>query len=658
MIPTTLPSHISPSKSSMSESKPTVKHGRLRIQLINCYLNVPVKRPYVIVTMGDQIHQSSISEYSQGNWNECFEFYVSFHAQIFDTIQLDLYDSYMLLPDRHIGRAEIRLRQLEGMPETFTSYYEIWDKRLSTGATSSVSRKKTMAANMGALEATISYVYQSNGGSEVDHSHNISRYSPTVDQLAAENFQRQLVNQRAQETDVKFRKYEERGKKPTLAEEDGYPDDSDSDNERRRRPISYSVRRASRTELVQSEPRTPPASTPASTTVFSTVTSWLGLSSQSSASTDHTREMQQMTEEHAPSPDLLQEENESLKTYPILDAIGSWTVTKETNQVLRAIGKLLAAFGQGFELSHMQILTGFSVVEKFYNDIPRDRTWDTVESLSEIDLASHFWRFSVATYGWKGVNFLGHGNGYISDAVRNQSDTLSVREYLSLPKEDMLAYEFRSTEAFRPSYFIARDRSTNSIVLCIRGTMSIFDTMTDLVCEYEPWKGGYVHKGMKSSALWFFQHIAPKLVAYTNKHSTSALYIVGHSLGAATAAILTILLLDYMDEFQQGKEEPFTLQCFGYAPACGLSLDLAEKYQDHIQSIVFADDFVSKLSYGSMMDIKELILAGAEAAKHLSLSQLFFTGEPTGPEWKTAFDRVAEARKRCLDSMSNPRFSS
>ena len=136
--------------------------------------------------------------------------------------------------------------------------------------------------------------------------------------------------------------------------------------------------------------------------------------------------------------------------------------------------------------------------------------------------------------------------------------------------------------------------------------------MTDLVCEYEPWRGGLVHKGMKviyimsnfiisvqeqtvsikrvfsrvnyyycsqSAATWFFRHVAPQLVAYCNEHSTNALYIVGHSLGAATAAILTIMLVDFIDEFRGSDCDEFTLKCFGYAPACGLSLDISEKYQ-------------------------------------------------------------------------------
>lgn len=81
------------------------------------------------------------------------------------------------------------------------------------------------------------------------------------------------------------------------------------------------------------------------------------------------------------------------------------------------------------------------------------------------------------------------------------------------------------------------------------------------------------------------------------------------------------------------------------------------RLQDRITSIVFADDFVSKLSYGSMMDVKELILAGAEAAKNIGIGQLFWASETNSEVWKDAFKRISECRKRCLESMSNPRVS-
>lgn len=468
-----------------------------------------------------------MSEYPQGRWHETFEFNVTFHAQLFDTIQLDLYDANILLPDRHVGRAEIRLRNLENMPETFTSYYEIWEKRLSSGASSKVGRTKTMATNVGAIQAKISYAYQkmeptntSGDLADMGNINHIKQMTNTVgqrgmtDEMLAAEFRRHLKHQRELH-DITFRKYEE---KPIQLENDGldYPDESasDRDEEGLRNPLKLT--RQTTASLRQNPPKrnghpngiTPRGELSAIDRMSSMVSSWFGSGPQPSKSTSLSSSSSASSkplEAHEPDPppdsnakeladtiNVLSEEDDSLKTFPLLDTIGSWTVNKETNQVLRAIGRLLAAFvsckegchelytqfstiiqGQGFELSNLQILTGFTILEKFYMELPRDRTWDVVEDLSEIELAAHFWKFSVASYGWKGLNFIGKGNGYISDAMRDHSDALSIIEYLSIPKEDLLAYEFRSAEAFRPSYFIARDRSTNSIVLCIRGTMVI-----------------------------------------------------------------------------------------------------------------------------------------------------------------------------------------
>lgn len=77
--------------------------------------------------------------------------------------------------------------------------------------------------------------------------------------------------------------------------------------------------------------------------------------------------------------------------------------------------------------------------------------------------------------------------------------------------------------------------------------------------------------------------------------------------------------------------------------------------QDIIQSFVFADDVVSKLSYGSMMDVKELIIAGSEAARNLGISEILWSGDPVGEKWQAAFKQIAEVRERCLNTMDNPR---
>ncbi|CAO3591175.1 unnamed protein product [Absidia cylindrospora] len=632
--------------------------------------------------MGDQIHQTSISEYPDGKWNEGFELKVSYHAQLFDTIQLDVYDSYMLLPDRHVGRAEIRLIQLENMPDTFTSCFEIWDKNLSSGASSFANRKTATTSSVGVLQAQNAYQFQSithysfDGklqnrgqspntvlGTDSDDSTSTPGESSERDSTEASNF-RQQIQQYRDARIIQFRKYDEGDPCGTNIDDDEQQqqqqqhslyrlddkldcftstgisshkrtlDDHDSESINNQ-SLTFSVDGTNsnimyHTDHLPVTTGTTQQSQPEEKkSMMESVSSWfafwnpLHLTPSNVTTTNR-------NDTGSNKVDILNDMDGSLKPYPILDTFGAWAISKETNQVLRAIRKLLAAFGQGFELSNLQVLIGSAVVEMFYQELTRERTWDLVKDLSEMQLASHLWRFSMASYGWKGLNFIGQGNGYFLDATRYHSNARSLMEHLSLTSQDLLAYEFRSGQAFRPSYFIAHDRATDSIVLSIRGTMSSFDTMTDLVCDYEPWKGGLVHKGMKTSAMWFFDHLAPKLIAYINSQPISALYC---------------------------KPDSFVLQCIGYAPACGLSLDLSEKYKDHIQSVVFADDAVSKLCYGTMMDLKQMIIAGYEATQHVGISALLWSNNGSGKQkWEEVFKLVAECRQRCIESQENPRL--
>ncbi|GAB5591151.1 hypothetical protein Unana1_06051 [Umbelopsis nana] len=631
-------------------------------------LNVPVQRPYIKLTLGDQSFTTSVSDFQEGRWFEGFEFKVTYHAQLFDTIHMDLYDSNTFFSDRHVGRAEIRLRHLEGLPEVFTSYYEIWDKKLSASS-SVIGRRKVLSANIGAIQSRIYYRYQKDNNSHGEKVLGLNApgfYVSTSQSLITEEqitseFERHLKYQRERnKAGITFRKYEEdnaagENNLDNYEEYDDYDDDGDDDDTRLSRPLSSKPeKKASEATLTESLAEKPAKSSWSSMFGF-------GSTTKTEASIASTRTSSSATLHDSRSVNAfggMVDDDETLKSYPLLDTLGTWTTTKETNQVLRSIGKLLAAFGQGFELSHLQVLVGFTVLEKFYTDLPKSRTWDLVTDLGEIEPAAHFWKFSIAAYGWKGLTFIGKSNGILTNATRKHSDALSVVEYLSLPKEDLLAYEFRTGEVFRPSYFIARDPDSFDRDYFL--PQSAFDTLTDLVCEYEQWKGGLVHRGMKSSALWFFRNVAPQLIAYTNQHATSALYIVGHSLGSSTAAILTIMLLDYIDEFRKSADhsdnQDFQIKCFGFAPACGLSLELSERYKDHIQSYVFGDDVVSKMSYGSMMDVKELVIASSEAAHGMSLSKVFLSGQPDSSSWKPIFDSVADCRAKCLESLANPRL--
>lgn len=269
----------------------------------------------------DQYYKTSISEYPQGKWNEGFELKVTYHNQLFDTIQLDLYDSYTFFMDKHIGRAEIRIRNLEGMPEIFTSYYEVLEKKLSMGATSQVSRKALMTSGVGAIQAQIAYQYISSVTENenqdlsemnwlIDKQTHVLSTKDLSDQELILEFNQLLKNQRGEHGDIQFQKFEQQ-----YPEEEEPSIPSDEPSFKSRAPV-------------ENEPKT--------NTVFETVSSFFGF--------PPSPPMEKKPLQSPPPLDVLNTEDESLKSFPILDTIGSWTMAKETSQVLRAIGKLLVAF--------------------------------------------------------------------------------------------------------------------------------------------------------------------------------------------------------------------------------------------------------------------------------------------------------------------------
>lgn len=122
-------------------------------------------------------------------------------------------------------------------------------------------------------------------------------------------------------------------------------------------------------------------------------------------------------------------------------------------------------------------------------------------------------------------------------------------------------------------FFVAIDYTQKKIVVSIRGTLSMKDILTDLNAEAEvlplnpprdDWLG---HKGMVQTAIYIRQKLEEENIIEKalnknperNTH-TFGLVLVGHSLGAGTAAILAILM----------KPEYPSLQCFSYSPPGGL----------------------------------------------------------------------------------------
>ncbi|KAJ1950780.1 hypothetical protein IWQ62_006512, partial [Dispira parvispora] len=265
----------------------------------------------------------------------------------------------------------------------------------------------------------------------------------------------------------------------------------------------------------------------------------------------------------------------------------------------------------------------------------------------------------MATYGWKGLYFFGKGGrGILVDSMASQSDLHCVKTYLGILEEDLLLHQFNPLALFQPGYFIAHDRFTDAIVLSIRGTMSTQDTLVDLVCEYQKWKGGLVHSGIKAAANWLMVEVVPKALAHAQRLGVRRLVIAGHSLGGSSAALLTMMLLEHAfststveitdpnASIPMGPGLNLQLHCYAYGPAPCVSRNLVQWYQDYISCFVYREDVVCRLSYGSMVGFKAMVTAAAELADALPQELL-------RARWQFPEDLVPWVTT-CVDTLGNP----
>ncbi|KAI8050911.1 hypothetical protein BDF22DRAFT_112166 [Syncephalis plumigaleata] len=616
-------------------------------------LNVPATKLYVRLSLGDQIYQTSISEQDNGRWHEGFEFDVSFHNQLFGVCQLDLYDMRYLLPDRHLGRAEISLAHLRSMPDQFTTFYEFWDRRHTVANLGQAALSRTLSSNIGAIQVRIGHRFtQQTNRYSIGTDFHILAASPSMYAHLDQRFQRRLRAAVSKAAEREFIKTEQDSNgdpssfQPSFDADDDDDDDDDDD-------ILDSNNNSNNDQL--------PRSLVNDNTVDVNVS--------------------------------ITRSDKRVSNRTMMEYLSDLLVTDETRQVLKAIMRLYMIFGQGLEVGHVELLAGISILRSYHAQISIIRTGIKVQRLMDIDLPAHFYRFCMASYGWRGLNFFGKGNGIIRDSIRKHSDAASVREYLSLQDDELLAYEFHAGLVFRPSYFIAIDKETDSIVLCIRGTMSIMDTLTDLVCDYQQWKGGLVHAGILSAAQWFFTDVVPQILAYCRQHDMRRIRIIGHSLGGSTASVLTILLVDYLrmldnidvnDEKREEEQErmkngmdqdsrsstPSTesktkadiksrllpgdmdVHGYSYGAACCVSLDISRQYADIIDAYVLDNDLVPRLSYGSVMDMKSMVLCAAGLTeRHYEevVSFGFLSNKVTDEEWQSRYRLLDASRQRLTD---------
>ncbi|KOM45476.1 hypothetical protein LR48_Vigan06g078200 [Vigna angularis] len=191
-----------------------------------------------------------------------------------------------------------------------------------------------------------------------------------------------------------------------------------------------------------------------------------------------------------------------------------------------------------------------------------------------------------------------------------------------------------ASQILKPAFTIIRDKESKCLLVFIRGTRSIKDTLTDALCAPVSFNhntvSGHAHRGMDAAASWIGERCIPVLRKALYQYPDFKIKIVGHSLGGGTAALLTYNLR----EIQQFS----STTCVTFGPAACMTLELAEFGKPFVTSIVNGSDIVPTMSASSVHDFI------AEAVKkHVKKHKHSWLPKSKGENTHTLSDNLGEA---------------
>ncbi|GAX20471.1 hypothetical protein FisN_22Hh039 [Fistulifera solaris] len=165
------------------------------------------------------------------------------------------------------------------------------------------------------------------------------------------------------------------------------------------------------------------------------------------------------------------------------------------------------------------------------------------------------------------------------------------------------------SERFQPAHYMMVQQSKSStpleVALIIRGSQQQADYLSAGALRAVPYRGGFVHEGVRNSAQWIRDLYENDLELLLQEHRQwnnkvpLKLYLMGHSLGGATASVAAM-------EFNDVPE--FEAFAVGFGSPASLSPDLSRAMKDRITTVVNDADCVPRMSANSIVDAWKRVL--------------------------------------------------
>ncbi|KAJ3703830.1 hypothetical protein LUZ61_007535 [Rhynchospora tenuis] len=197
--------------------------------------------------------------------------------------------------------------------------------------------------------------------------------------------------------------------------------------------------------------------------------------------------------------------------------------------------------------------------------------------------------------------------------------------------QDNVLIQNSKARLLRPAFTIVCDEKSRSFLIIIRGATSARDRLTAATSGEVPFrhmniqKGGvvnfvkgYAHCGMVAAARWIAKYAVPCLTKAKNQFPDYEIKVMGHSMGAGVAAILTHILRE--------RKEFASSTCLAFAPAACMTWDLAESGQEFITSLINRNDVVPSFSKVSADNLRSEVVGSSwldDVVGPIPLNKLF-----------------------------------
>lgn len=192
-----------------------------------------------------------------------------------------------------------------------------------------------------------------------------------------------------------------------------------------------------------------------------------------------------------------------------------------------------------------------------------------------------------------------------------ESDEEILIKYSGMKRENLI-YSYIKSKKYMPAYAIVVDPDKKALILIVRGTMSVFDCITDMKGDYtthdytDPFTGeiiasGLVHSGILTCAKNLFEEVKPRLMIALDKLPDYKLVVAGHSLGAGASALLSLIWMSDPDIMTRG------FLGLAYAPPAVVSAELNVHLKKYLFSCSFGNDIVCRLSFGAVKDFCNMV---------------------------------------------------